>query len=89
MSLENCTPSARRSFLGTLAGGAVALGAAPLLTSCTPPAPVASAPADEEPWIKPLTGKHKQVFDAPETNSGFPLIFAYAYLETMTKAYNL
>jgi intracellular sulfur oxidation DsrE/DsrF family protein len=89
MSPENSRPSARRSFLGTLAGGAVALGAAPLLASCAAPAPVASAPADEESWIKPLTGKHKQVFDAPAVNSGFPLIFAYVYLETMTKAYNL
>jgi hypothetical protein len=89
MSLENNSPSARRSFLGTLAGGAVALGAAPLLASCAAPAPVAAAPADEEAWIKPLTGRHKQVFDAPDVNGGFPLMFAYMYLETMTKAYSL
>lgn len=90
MSLDNSSPSARRSFLGTLAGGAVAIGAAPLLASCAAPAaPAAAAPADEEAWIKPLLGKHKQVFDAPDLNSGFPLMFAYMYLETMTKAYNL
>lgn len=90
MSNDPSTPSPRRTFLGTLAGGAVALGAAPLLASCAAPASSAAAPpADEEPWIKPLTGKHKQVFDAPEPNEGFPFIFAYAYLETMTKSYNL
>ncbi len=90
MSIEQSTPSPRRSFLGTLAGGAVALGAAPILASCAAPASsTAAAPADEEPWIKPLTGKHKQVFDAPTTNEGFPLIFAYAYVETMTATYSL
>jgi intracellular sulfur oxidation DsrE/DsrF family protein len=90
MSIEQSTPSPRRTFLGTLAGGAVALGAAPILASCAAPATqAAAAPADEEPWIKPLTGKHKQVFDAPATNEGFPLIFAMTYLDTMTKTYDL
>ncbi|MFI5309960.1 MAG: Tat (twin-arginine translocation) pathway signal sequence containing protein [Gemmatimonadales bacterium] len=86
---ENTPPSARRTFLEKAALGTVALATAPLLASCAGAAPVAQAPADEEPWIKPLTGKHKQVFDAPVTNEGFPLIFAYAYIGTMTSALNL
>src|SRR5579862_3233657 len=89
MPPDPSSPSPRRSFLSTLAGGAVAIGAAPLLACAAPAAPAVSAPADEEPWIKPLTGKHRQVFDAPSTNEGFPLMFAAAYLETMTKSYNL
>ncbi|HEY4658373.1 MAG TPA: hypothetical protein VIH11_02580 [Gemmatimonadaceae bacterium] len=88
-SSESSTPSARRTFLERAAVGAAAFAAVPLLASCEGgEEEEARLPADE-PWLKPLTGKHKQVFDAPESNEGFPLIFAWAYLETMTKSYNL
>jgi intracellular sulfur oxidation DsrE/DsrF family protein len=89
-SPENSSPTARRAFLERAATGAAALAAVPFLARCADAAPVAAAaPADDEPWLKPLSGKHKQVFDAPKTNEGFPLMFAYAYLGTMTDTYKL
>jgi intracellular sulfur oxidation DsrE/DsrF family protein len=88
-SVESSTPSPRRTFLERAAVGAVALAAVPLLASCEKGEDEEKAKVADEPWLKPLTGRHKQVFDAPVTNEGFPLIFAYAYLETMTKAYTL
>ena len=42
-----------------------------------------------DPWLARVTGKHKQVFDAPEINQGFPSIFAATYLRTMTETYKL
>src|SRR3990172_5743449 len=82
-------PPPRRPFLERAAVGAAAFAAVPLLASCEGgEEEEARLPADE-PWLKPLTGKHKHMFDAPESNEGFPLIFAWAYLETMTKSYNL
>jgi hypothetical protein len=88
---DNGASFARRSFLERAATGAVALAAAPLITACAPApqATATAAPADDEPWLKPLTGKHKQVFDAPSTNGGFPLLFAFAYKGTMTETYKL
>jgi hypothetical protein len=90
-SPESSSPSHRRAFLERAASGAMALAAVPLLARCADAAPVAqaSASADDEPWLKPLTGKHKQIFDAPAVNEGFPPIFAWAYLGTMTDTYKL
>ena len=88
-SLESSTPSPRRSFLERAAVGAAAFAAVPFLASCGEKSEEEEDGPAQEPWLKPLTGKHKQVFDAPETNEGFPLIFANAYLDTMTKAYDL
>ena len=90
MSVHDELSTPRRAFLERAATGAAALAAVPFLASCAPQAPAAAmASAADEPWLKPLTGKHKQVFDAPATNGGFPLLFAYAYIGTMTEAYKL
>ena len=89
---EISSPTHRRAFLERAATGAVALAAVPLFARCAdaqPAAAVTAAPADDEPWLKSLTAKHKQVFDAPAVNGGFPLMFAGAYLMTMTDTYKL
>ncbi len=81
------SPSPRRSFLGRIAGGAVALAAGSLVPGRAEA--LSAAQTTDDPWLKTLTGKHKQVFDAPATNEGFPLIFAWAYLGTMAGTYGL
>ena len=84
---QNST-SPRRNFLGRLASGTIALAASSILAR--PANAMTAAVADDEPWIKPLTAKkHKQVFDAANPNSGFPLMFAFAYMGTMAEAYKL
>ena len=92
-SFENSSPTPRRTFLGRAATGAAALAAVPFLARCADaaqaPAASAAASASDEAWLKPLTGKHKQVFDTPATNEGFPLLFAMAYLNTMNDTYKL
>ena len=82
------TPTApRRSFIGRLAAGAVALAGLPLVARDADATELVASP-DE--WTTPLaTAKHKQVFDAPELNKGFPMIFAGAYLGTMKATYKL
>jgi hypothetical protein len=85
------SPAPRREFIERLAGGTALLAAGAFAAACAAPAaaPTAAASADDEPWLKPLTGKHKQVFDAPHVNEAFPLMFAAAYLQTMTETYKL
>jgi hypothetical protein len=67
----------RRTFFGQL-GGAVALGIAGL--GSRPAAAQAPAQTDGPNWPGTLPGRHKQVVDAIEPNSGFPLAFAYTFL---------
>jgi hypothetical protein len=68
----------RRSFFGHL-GGAVVLGLAGLVPkSLHAQAPVARP--DGPNWPGTLQGRHRQVVDAYEANSGFPLAFAYTFL---------
>lgn len=84
MSFDATAPFARRSFIGTVAAGTIALASSPVNTVSAE-----SFAADDDPWIKALKGKHKQVFDAPVINDGFPLMFALTYMNTMTQHYKL
>ena len=88
MTDDDRTLSDRRRFLGSVAVGTLALAAGPLHAAPLHVSANASA-ADDDAWIKALKGKHKQVFDAPALNSGFPLMFALTYLNTMTDHYKL
>jgi hypothetical protein len=70
----------RRSLFGRLAGaGALVLAG---LASTPSGARAAAAEADGPAWPGKLTGRHRQVVDAIEVNSGFPLAFAYTFLLT-------
>jgi hypothetical protein len=81
--MTNSTPETndiapRRSFFGRL-GGAVVLG----LAGFVPKPLYAQAPQvrpDGPNWPGALQGRHRQVVDAIEVNSGFPLAFAYTFL---------
>ncbi len=76
----------RRSFLSRLASGALALTALPIAArrAHAEPAPPA------EPWLAPFVkATHKQVFDGPNINAGFPMAFAGTYLNTMREGRDL
>ncbi len=91
-STPNDSHAPRREFLERIAGvagGAALLAAGGLAAACAPPAAAPVAATDDEPWLKPLTGKHKQVFDGAKVNDAFPLMFAAGYLATMTETYKL
>jgi hypothetical protein len=68
----------RRSFFGGVAG-VVALGIAGLVPTRLRAQP-AAAPLDGPDWPGMLKGRHRQVVDAIEVNSGFPLAFAHTFL---------
>ncbi len=87
-SQPNTSP--RRNFLGRLAAGTMAFAATSLFAKSANAMTNDNAFADDEPWLKGLAGKkHKQVFDGANINGGFPLIFASAYMNTMTATYKL
>jgi len=78
-NLTDITP--RRGFLGRFAG-ATAMGIAGLLAPSQPHAQPAATRSDGPDWPGTLKGRHRQVVDAYEINSGFPLAFAYTFLAT-------
>ncbi len=70
----------RRNFFGRLAGAA-ALGLAGLVPALS--GTQAEAATNDGPdWPGKLKGRHRQVVDGIEVNSGFPLAFAYTFLVT-------
>ncbi|HWF96252.1 MAG TPA: hypothetical protein VG291_14950 [Xanthobacteraceae bacterium] len=77
LSLDKLDVTPRRSFFGL--AGAMALGLSGLAP--TPSRAQSAAPgADGPDWPGKLKGRHRQVVDAIEVNSGFPLAFAYTFL---------
>jgi hypothetical protein len=69
----------RRSFFGHI-GGAVVLGLAGLAPKRLYAAQAPAARPDGPNWPGALKGRHRQVVDAYEANSGFPLAFAHTFL---------
>src|SRR6188508_981472 len=52
----------------------------------------AATPTSIEPsntWLKGLTAKHKQFFDAPAPAGGIPLVHIMNYYDTYNKAFNV
>jgi hypothetical protein len=77
-SRERDPLAARRSFLGRVGGTAFLTLAA--LASRQSQAQAPTAGADGPNWPGALNGRHRQVVDAYEVNSGFPLAFAHTFL---------
>ena len=68
----------RRGFFARMAG-AMALGLAGFAS--TPLRAQTAAPGSSGPnWPGALKGRHRQVVDAYEVNSGFPLAFVYTFM---------
>ena len=78
LSLDTLDVTPRRGFFGRLAG-AMALGLAGAWPTPSRAQPAAPAP-DGPDWPGVLKGRHRQVVDAIEVNSGFPLAFVYTFL---------
>ena len=78
--------SNRRSFLGGMAASAVALGLV-AGAQAADNSPSVEVPTDFQIWLSSITGKHRQVYDAPEPNNGMALIWSYVYLLTAAQGY--
>jgi intracellular sulfur oxidation DsrE/DsrF family protein len=92
--LPDASPSTpRRGFLGRIALAAAALGltdtvTAPLAAAAEPRRQRSAATDPElEAWFAKMSGKHRQVFDAPAVNHGLSAIWPRVYLLTMGATY--
>ncbi len=78
----------RRDFLS----GVATLGAVVGLVDLATPAQAAEMSGEAASfakWLDSISGKHRQVFDAPEPNDGWPLIFSYVFLLTGAPGYGV
>ena len=80
-------PVHRRGFLTSVTAGATALGLASLAAQFKMSAETTSLFSGSDlsqfdSWLGKIKGKHKQVFDAPSANSGFPLAWSRIFLMT-------
>src|SRR5436853_6044527 len=82
----------RRGFLGRLAATAAAgvAGLTPLRLEAQPsrhePILRAADPSFET-WLNRINGKHKMIFDAPEPNSGMPVVWPRVWLNGNNENY--
>jgi intracellular sulfur oxidation DsrE/DsrF family protein len=79
-----------------LLAAAILAGAAILATAARPfpGVPDARTPAtglaqSPDAWLAALTGKHRQLFDAPQPDGGIPLVHIMNYYDTYNQAYNV
>ena len=81
--------SNRRSFLSGMAASAAALGLAEISAGAQAADNSSSVevPTDFQIWLSSITGKHRQVYDAPEPNNGMALIWSHVYLLTAAQGH--
>src|SRR3989442_697877 len=81
----------RRGFLGRLAATAAAgvAGLTPLRLEAQPSRQdqVRGADPSFETWLNRINGKHKMIFDAPEPNSGMPVVWPRVWLNGNNENY--
>jgi intracellular sulfur oxidation DsrE/DsrF family protein len=93
--------SDRRTFLGHVTAGALALAAAPMIASPLGALELESDPREiaralrlapgpwDERWLTRLTGKHRQFFDAVTYNDGWAFAFAMNFLNLYNQVENI
>lgn len=90
MSEIELAPTQRRGFLARLAVGTVALAASGFASARAESAPHPSAsPEWDETWMTRIKGKHRQIFDDMEVNSGFGPVMTRIWLMTNFSAYKI
>jgi len=77
----------RRGFLGQVTAAAMGLGVASLIPEAAGAGTSRAADAALEAWFAKMNGKHRAVFDAPEANNGFPVIWPKIYILTTEGTY--
>lgn len=79
-------PESRREFLALAAVGA-ATGFGALLPVSNAVAAAGEMPADIAEWLDSIPGKHRQVADWPDLNSGMGLAYTFAFLMSAPAGY--
>jgi intracellular sulfur oxidation DsrE/DsrF family protein len=79
----------RRGFLGKAAAVAAVAGLGSIVPAelAAVAAPSRARDPKLDAWFGKITGKHRQVFDAPEPNSGMAAVWPRVYINTMNATF--
>jgi intracellular sulfur oxidation DsrE/DsrF family protein len=90
MSLSAAESSThRRSFLGRVAAGALAIaGIGAANRNVLAATGATGAPAADD-WLDGVNGAYRQFFDAVSVNEGFPFAFAMTFMNTIGETYKV
>jgi hypothetical protein len=78
----------RRDFLG-LAATAAAAGLGAMVPVAGAVAASDNPSTDFTRWLDSISGTHKQLYDMPELNGGFGLVWSWAFFTTGAQAYGV
>jgi len=84
---EFTSSTPRRGFLGRITAAAMGFGVASLVPETAAAAVTRSADPKLDAWFARMNGKHRAVFDVPESNSGFGAIWPRVYILTTEGTY--
>ncbi|MBL6750497.1 MAG: hypothetical protein ISP90_08235 [Nevskia sp.] len=80
----------RRDFLGGMAAATVAaVGLGALAPAAGAAEAAAAAGTDFVRWLDTISGKYKQLYDAPAANHGLPLVWSHVFLLTGAPGYGV
>jgi len=80
--MQTNNANSRRNFLGKIATGAAALGAASLVPFNVDAAPDGHINSDADEWFSKIKGKHRIVFDATQPHEIMPFAWPKVFLLT-------
>ncbi|MEZ4456999.1 MAG: hypothetical protein R2882_10695 [Gemmatimonadales bacterium] len=87
MSYFTSRSGLRTLSLTVLTGGALLAAVGATTSALEARSREAALTAENDAWLDKLTGKHRQLFDAPAPNGGIPLVHMLNYYDTYNKAY--
>ena len=84
MKSNKVVNNSRRQFLGTMASGITAIGLSSIISPLSVHAEnnFLNSSEDPEQWFKQIKGKHRLVFDVPQSNGIFPFAWPRIFLVT-------
>ena len=88
-TMDTKLPTNRRSFLGGIAVSAAAAGVGAAAIPIAGTAAAAGPSTDFTRWLDTIPGKYRQVYDMPELNNAFGLIWSWAFLLTGPQGYGV
>jgi len=79
----------RRSFLGRVTAGALAIAGIGTADHSLLAATAATGTLPADDWLDDVNGTHRQFFDAVSINEGFPFAFAMTFMNTIGETYKV
>lgn len=92
ITIRSTRPAILAAALALAAFAAATVAARPALLearAATPAPSTRALPTPSDRWLGKVTGKRRQLFDAPTPGDGIPLVHIFNYYETLNRVYRV